>query len=144
MPSPVSLQCIYSHECLCRDAFHLPRYGHPSMLKCRKYSFLIWTVIDLHYTSLVELSAFFLCSLFLFGVVLGLCCCGWLSLVTGEPWRVVVLARALGTWASAVATQVLVVGGLWNLPGPGMEPSPLHWQAASYPLYHQGSLELLY
>ena len=51
-------------------------------------------------------------------------------------------ARALGAWASAVATQVLAVWGLWNLPGPGMEPSPLHWQADSYPLHHQGSLEL--
>ena len=86
----------------------------------------------------------FLHSLFLLGVVLSLCCCRWLSLVTGEPWLVVVLARALGAWASAVATQVLVVRGLWNLPGPGMEPSPLHWQADSYPLCHQGSLELLY
>ena len=25
--------------------------------------------------------------------------------------------------------------GLWNLPGPGIEPCALHWQVRSYPLW---------
>ena len=29
--------------------------------------------------------------------------------------------------------------GMWDRPGPGMEACPLHWQADSQPLDHQGS-----
>ena len=28
---------------------------------------------------------------------------------------------------------------MWDLPGPGINPCPLHWQEDSYPFYHQGS-----
>ena len=28
---------------------------------------------------------------------------------------------------------------MWNLPGPGIEPPPLHWQTDSYPLNYKGS-----
>ena len=28
---------------------------------------------------------------------------------------------------------------MWNLPEPGLNPCPLHWQVDSYPLSHQGS-----
>ena len=31
---------------------------------------------------------------------------------------------------------------MWNLPGPGIEPCSLHWQADSYPLSHQESPEI--
>ena len=34
-----------------------------------------------------------------------------------------------GTWA-------LLLQGVWNLPGPGIEPVSLHWQVDSYPLDH--------
>ena len=44
--------------------------------------------------------------------------------------------QALGVWA-------LVARGIWNLPGPGIEPvSPA--LADSYPLFHQGSPALLF
>ena len=33
---------------------------------------------------------------------------------------------------------------MWNLPGPGIETSSLHWQVDSYPLRHQGSPRLLF
>ena len=33
---------------------------------------------------------------------------------------------------------------MWTLPGPGIEPVSLHWQADSYPLGHQGSRAKLY
>ena len=31
---------------------------------------------------------------------------------------------------------------MWDLPGLGIEPVSLHWQGDSYPLYHQGSLNI--
>ena len=40
-------------------------------------------------------------------------------------------------WFMAVRAQLLL--SMWNLPGLGMNPSPLHWQADSSPLHHQGS-----
>ena len=49
-----------------------------------------------------------------------------------------------GLWSRA---SVLVVRGLscstarGNLPGPGIEPVSLPWEAGSYPLYHQESPE---
>lgn len=55
-------------------------------------------------------------------------------------------AQAPGTQASAVAALGLSSCGSWaqlpcckwNLPGPGWNPCPPHWQADSFPLYHQG------
>ena len=32
---------------------------------------------------------------------------------------------------------------MWNLPGPGIEPTPLHWLVDSHPLCHQGSHEMV-
>ena len=51
-------------------------------------------------------------------------------------------AQALGTQASVdggslLGLVALVVGGI--LLDQGSNPSPLHWQANSYPLYHQGN-----
>ena len=34
--------------------------------------------------------------------------------------------------------------GMWDPPRPGLEPVPLHWQADSQPLCHQGSPALSY
>lgn len=34
--------------------------------------------------------------------------------------------------------------GKWDLPGPGWNPCPLNWQAASQPFDHQGSPEHLF
>ena len=51
-------------------------------------------------------------------------------------------AQALGTQASVdggslLGLVALVVGGI--LPDQGSNPGPLHWQANSYPLYHEGN-----
>lgn len=55
-------------------------------------------------------------------------------------------AQALGAWASVVVAlglngcgaHALVARCLWNLPGLGIEPCPLHEQVDSYSLNHQG------
>ena len=65
-------------------------------------------------------------------------------------------ARALGTWASVVVAHglqstgsVVVVHGLscsaacGIFPDQGSNPCPLHWQADSQPLRHQGCPKLL-
>ena len=63
-------------------------------------------------------------------------------------WRLLLL---WGTDFSTFSLQVPELGissrgpwawllqGRWDLPGPGVEPYPLHWQVGSYPLDHQGS-----
>ena len=64
----------------------------------------------------------------------------------------VVVARGLcscGSWVleymlNNCGAQAHLLCGMWNLPGPSISPLlsnvyPLHWQAVSYPLYHQGS-----
>ena len=53
---------------------------------------------------------------------------------------VAVARELLGTRASVVVALVLscsVACGIF--PDQGLNLSPLHWQADSYPLYHQGS-----
>ena len=54
--------------------------------------------------------------------------------------------QALGTRASVVTAcelsscGALLLRGMWNLPGPGIEPMCPHIrQADSYPLHHQGN-----
>ena len=51
-------------------------------------------------------------------------------------------AEALGAWASAVVAWGLSRCSTWAcgiLPDQRFNQCPLHWQADSYPLYHQGS-----
>ena len=80
---------------------------------------------------------FFLINLFiLFLAALGLRCCMRASHCGGfsccRAWALgarasVVVARRLsscGAWAQ-------LLHGMWDLPGPGTEPMPLHWQADS-------------
>ena len=82
--------------------------------------------------------------------------------VCGPSSRVMVVSYACGAWAShcggflccgaqsrgiglsscirslssySVLAELLC--GMWNLPGPGINPCPLHWQVDSYPLDHQ-------
>ena len=40
---------------------------------------------------------------------------------------------------SSCASRAQLLRGMWDLPRPGLEPCPLHWQADSQPLRHQGS-----
>ena len=41
---------------------------------------------------------------------------------------------------SSYGSRAQLLRGMWDLPRPGLEPvSPLHWQADSQPLRHQGS-----
>ena len=111
---------------------------------------------------------FFLIILFiyLFLAVLGLCCCARAFSSCSEQGLLFVAVRGfLIVIVSLVAEHGLQVHGLqqlwlagprvqaqqlwhmgpvaprmWDLPGPGLEPvCPLHWQADSQPLRHQGS-----
>ena len=40
---------------------------------------------------------------------------------------------------SSCGSRASFLRGTWDLPRPGLEPCPLHWQADSQPLRHQGS-----
>ena len=40
---------------------------------------------------------------------------------------------------SSCDSRAQLLRGMWDLPRPGLEPVPLHWQADSQPLRHQGS-----
>ena len=40
---------------------------------------------------------------------------------------------------SSCGSRAQLLRGMWDLPRPGLEPCPLHWQADSQPLRHQGS-----
>ena len=40
---------------------------------------------------------------------------------------------------SSWGTRALLPGDMWDLPGPGPNPCPLHWQTDSQPLDHLGS-----
>ena len=56
-------------------------------------------------------------------------------------WRLLSLL-SIGSRHTGFSRRLLPVGlscpgGRWNLTGTGVQPSPLHWQANSYPLYHQ-------
>lgn len=56
-------------------------------------------------------------------------------------WRLVLLwRRALGATGfselSSHGTRPWSLWSMWNLPGPGIELCPLHWQVDSYPRYH--------
>ena len=56
-------------------------------------------------------------------------------------------AQALGMWAlvvvacglSSCGSRAQLLCGTWDLPRPGLEPCPLHWQVDPQPLRHQGS-----
>ena len=49
-------------------------------------------------------------------------------------------ARALGVWAWAIVAQGLSCSAACEIfPDQGPNPCPLHWQADSQPLHHQGS-----
>ena len=40
---------------------------------------------------------------------------------------------------SSCGSRAQLLRGMWDPPRPGLEPVPLHWQADSQPLCHQGS-----
>ena len=87
----------------------------------------------------------------------GLSCCGARALGTRasvvvalgpqSAWASVVVMRRLSSCGlrslehklSSCGTQAQLLCGMWDLPGPGIKPMPLHWQADSQPLCHQGS-----
>ena len=82
--------------------------------------------------------------IYLFLAVLGLRCCAWAFSSCG------VLAshcagfsccgaRALEHRLSSCGAQAQLLCGMWDPPGPGLEPCSLHGQADSQPLRHQGS-----
>ena len=97
----------------------------------------------------------FLIYLFLFLAVLGLCFCTRTFSSCGK-WGPLFIAvrRPLTFTASLVAEHRLqtrrlsscgsraqLLHGMWDLPDQGSNPCPLHWQADSQPLHHQGSPE---
>ena len=50
-------------------------------------------------------------------------------------------AQTLGAWASELwCTNLVAPWHMKTFLGQGLNPCPLHWQADSYPPYHQGSL----
>ena len=50
--------------------------------------------------------------------------------------------RALEHRFNTCGAQAYLLYGMWDLPGPGIEPVSLHWKADSLPLSHQGSHRL--
>ena len=97
---------------------------------------------------------FFLNLIYLFLAVLGLHFCAGLSLVAASGGRSssrctgLSLSRLLLLWStgSRHAGSVVVANGpscsvaCGIFPDQGSNPCPLHWQADSQPLHHQGSL----
>ena len=45
---------------------------------------------------------------------------------------------------SSCGSRAQLLCGMWDLPRPGLEPVPLHWQADSQPLRHQGSPDFFF
>ena len=41
-------------------------------------------------------------------------------------------------------SRAQLLRSMWDLPRPGLEPVPLHWQADSQPLRHQGSPHIMH
>ena len=63
------------------------------------------------------------------------------GLLTAEASRSA--AGALGLQAPTVVAHVLRCSAACGMfPQQGLNPCPLHWQADSYPLHHQGSPSL--
>ena len=48
-------------------------------------------------------------------------------------------SRTLERRLSSCGSRVQLLCGMWDPPGQGSNPCPLHWQADSQPLRHQGS-----
>ena len=110
------------------------------------FDYILWTCKFL-------LFYFILFYLFIFGCVGSLLLCAGFSLVAASGgysslrcagfslrWLLLFGARALGAWASAVAARGLCCSAACGvLPDQGSNPRPLHWQADSQPLRHQGS-----
>ena len=77
------------------------------------------------------------------------------DVLLSEPWRVgatlccgpeasqgaslVVEHRLWSTGSVVVVHRAELLRGIWDLPGPGIEPVSPAWQADFYPLDHQGS-----
>ena len=59
-------------------------------------------------------------------------------------WAQELRLRALQRRLSGCGVWAQLSCSMWNLPGLGVEPVPLHWQEDSYPLYHQESPELYF
>ena len=53
-------------------------------------------------------------------------------------------SRTLKHGLSNCGTQAQLPLGMWNLLDQVSSQCPLHWQADSYPLYHQGSPDSMY
>ena len=98
--------------------------------------------------------------MYVYLVVLGLCCCAQAFSSCGEAgYSLVAVCGLIITVASLVqrrlyalmiqqlqhAVSVAAAPGLscseacGIIPGQGSNPCPLHWQVDSHPLYHQGS-----
>ena len=94
--------------------------------------------------------------IYLFLAVLGLHCCARAFSSCGKQGPLFIVVRGpLTVMASLVAEHRLqtrrlsscgsraqLLHGMWDLPRPGSNPCPLHWQADSQPLRHQGSPSL--
>ena len=99
------------------------------------------------------MTRYFFIYLFLFLAVLGLRFCARALSSCGKRGSLFIAVHGpLTVAASPVAEHRLqmhrlsscdsraqLLRGMWDLPRPGLEPVPLHWQADSQPLRHQGS-----
>ena len=75
----------------------------------------------------------------------GFSCCGAQALGTARASVVVACrlsscgSQVLECRLSSCGTQAWLLRGMWDPPGQGSNPCPLHWQADSQPLRHLGS-----
>ena len=53
-------------------------------------------------------------------------------------------SQALEHRLSSCGTRLLLLCGMWDLPGPGLNLCLLHWQGNSYSPYHQGSPDTIF
>ena len=106
------------------------------------YFWVLWIFVAACMLSLVEARLlFFSCS--------GFSCCRAQTL--GSQVSVVAAlglsscsSRALDHRLSSCGSWAQLLHGMWISLDQGWNPCPLHWQADSYSLYHQGSPQLLF
>ena len=83
-------------------------------------------------------------SILLFLAARGLHCCSWAFLVAVHELLLAMASLAEEHWLqvrglSSAAPRLNCFTACGIFPGQGSNPCPLHWQADSYPLHHQGS-----
>ena len=131
------------------SSYYFFRYFLPSIY----LYFSIWDFYSMDLTLLLSFSISFKFSFFFFLAVLGLRFCArafsscgkWGPLFIAVHGPLTIVASPVGSTGSRRAGSVIVAHGPSRsatcgiLPDQGSNPCPLHWQADSQPLHHQGS-----